>query len=75
MDGGTVWNVNIDSAVKQCLTIVDDESKITVDVVVCGSPPTPTSKWSPGNDALSDYMYARDIHSFYSNADNLNEER
>jgi len=54
---------------------VDDESKITIDVVVCGSPPTPTSKWAPGNDAIADYMYARNIHSFYSNADNLAEEK
>ena len=39
MDGGTVWNINIDSAIQQCLEIVDDPSKITVDVIICGSPP------------------------------------
>lgn len=37
MDGGTVWNTNMISAIEHCLTIVDDESKITLDIAVCGS--------------------------------------
>ena len=35
MDGGTVWNVNIDSAISQCLEMVPEED-IIVDVVICG---------------------------------------
>ena len=38
MDGGTVWNVNISSAINGCLTKVDDESKITVDILICSGP-------------------------------------
>jgi len=26
MDGGTVYNINLESAIHQCLTLVDDES-------------------------------------------------
>ena len=38
MDGGTIRNVNTLSAIEQCLEIVDDESKITIDVLACGDP-------------------------------------
>ena len=75
MDGGTVWNVNLDSAIEQCLKVVDKQEKITVDVVECSSPPVPDSRWSLNNDVVSDYLYARNIHSFYSDADNLAEQK
>jgi len=36
MDGGTVWNTNLASAIQRCEEIVgDDHSKITLDVIVC----------------------------------------
>merc|ERR1719468_1037543 len=41
MDGGTVFNINIESAVHQCLDLVNDESKITVDVLICNAPVEP----------------------------------
>jgi predicted patatin/cPLA2 family phospholipase len=37
MDGGTVWNTNLISAVEKCMELVDDESKITLDIAVCSS--------------------------------------
>lgn len=36
MDGGTVWNTNLGSAINRCLEVVDDESQIVVDIVMCG---------------------------------------
>ena len=35
MDGGTVWNTNLVSAVERCREIVEDDSQITLDVIVC----------------------------------------
>ena len=35
MDGGTVWNVNLNSAIEQCMTIVDNYEDIIVDVAIC----------------------------------------
>jgi hypothetical protein len=35
MDGGTVWNTNIATAINKCLELVDDKSKIVLDVAVC----------------------------------------
>lgn len=41
MDGGTVWNANLSSAVQQCLEVVDDVADIIVDVAICGYNPQP----------------------------------
>jgi hypothetical protein len=38
MDGGTFVNANLNAAVDLCREIVDDESKITVDIMICGDP-------------------------------------
>ena len=35
MDGGTVWNINLVSAIDRCMELVDDESQIVLDIVVC----------------------------------------
>ena len=42
MDGGTTWNVNISSAINGCLEQVDDESQITVDILICAAFDLPT---------------------------------
>lgn len=74
MDGGTVWNVNLDSAVKQCMEIVgDDYSKIIVDVAICsyvGPPPEePISK-----NALFNWRSSNSLHGYYASTDSLAAE-
>ena len=50
MDGGTVYNVDMEGAVRQCMDgIVDDESKIIVDVFICGAPDEPEVIEKTGN--------------------------
>ena len=34
VDGGIIWNLNIDSAVEKCRQIVDDDSQIVIDVII-----------------------------------------
>ena len=41
MDGGTVYNVDLEGAIAQCKDLVDDESKIIIDVLFCGAPDSP----------------------------------
>jgi len=36
IDGGSVWNVNLSTAVEQCMEVVEDYADIIVDVAVCG---------------------------------------
>lgn len=35
MDGGTVWNENIDAGINQCIDMGYDTKDIIVDVVLC----------------------------------------
>ena len=37
MDGGTVWDVNINSAINQCHEMGATDSEITIDILVCGT--------------------------------------
>ena len=49
MDGGTIYGLNIDSAINQCLEVVDDPSDIILDVMICGVLPPPTGEEKTGN--------------------------
>jgi len=35
MDGGVIWGINIATAIHRCMEIVDDESQIIVDILMC----------------------------------------
>jgi hypothetical protein len=37
MDGGTVWNTNLESAVERCREMVDRDEDIIMDVIVCSN--------------------------------------
>ena len=36
VDGSTATNINVEDAITQCKELVDDESKITIDILLCG---------------------------------------
>jgi predicted acylesterase/phospholipase RssA len=72
MDGGSVWNTNLVSAVQRCRETVDDDSEITLDVIDCGSPDS-VGSWKDENNALSNYMRFRDIQSYTSGSNDLYE--
>ena len=44
MDGMAIYNLNIEAAVRQCMDVVDDESKIIMDVLLCGSNAAPSEE-------------------------------
>lgn len=60
MDGGTVWNANLATAVEQCKELVDDYSDIVVDIALCSYSSIPTETVS--NNAIANWKAARDIH-------------
>jgi predicted acylesterase/phospholipase RssA len=37
MDGGTVWNTNLESAVERCREMVERDEDIIMDVIVCSN--------------------------------------
>ena len=71
MDGGTVWNVNIGSAIEGCLEIVDDISKINIDIVFCttGRNEHPIPETSPR--AWENWLRAKEISHVHSGHDSI----
>lgn len=72
MDGGTVWNTNLVSAVQRCRETVDDDSEITVDIVVCGFP-TLDQNWEFSSQAMSNWLRFRDIQSYHDDIADISE--
>ena len=50
MDGGTVWNTNLATAINRCREQVDSDEDIIMDVIVCGNPQL--SAWKNPNNAF-----------------------
>ena len=70
MDGGTVYNLNMEAAVRQCMELVDDESKIIVDVYICGDPELPQTETETGH-GWENYYRAHKLRKFYGDTDSL----
>ena len=65
MDGGTVWNINISSAINGCISLgVEDLSKITVDLFICGTEGI-NEGWIPGH-TLDNYLRRIAITRYYN---------
>ena len=74
MDGGTINNVNIQGAIDQCLEMVNDESKITVDVFICGDQKGTVESEEKVGATISNYMRNRNIHSANSGENDLKSD-
>lgn len=64
MDGGTVWNTNLVSAIERCHEIVDEDEQITMDVIICDDYQFGT--WSDQNNAYNDFLRFKDIKDAYT---------
>lgn len=71
MDGGTTWDVNISSAVKQCNSIGASNDEITVDIAVCLSK---FSHGGPVGNSIENYVRAKAIHWFYTGMNSITAE-
>jgi len=71
MDGGTVYNVNLVSAVNKCLEIVDHPSKIIMDFAVCSS--TSLGQMDETSNTMGNFMRYREIKKFDHALDDILE--
>ena len=69
MDGGTIWDVNIDSAVNQCLNMGYPEDKIIMDVLVCGY--TPELEQQVYGSDMKNFQDARNIKKYYNDINSI----
>jgi hypothetical protein len=71
MDGGTVWNTNLISAVEKCMDLVDDKSKIIVDIAICGH--SELNSINETSNTISNLMRYWDIRKYYNSMDDVLE--
>lgn len=71
MDGGTVWNTNLVSAVERCRELVDDDSKITMDIMVCDD--NDLDAWTSQNNAVSNYLRFNGLKSYHTSIADIDE--
>ena len=64
MDGGTIWNINIDGAVKGCLEKGFAENEIIVDISICFYDIVDQES-DVSSHALNNWLENRHIHKFY----------
>jgi hypothetical protein len=72
MDGGTVWNVNLISAVSKCMELVDSKSKIVVDIVNCGQL-SELGGYNSTANTIGNFNRYRAIKKHYSQFDDVIE--
>lgn len=71
MDGGTVWNTNLISAIDHCMELVGDESKITLDIAVCGS--YYLNDMDDDKKAIGNLMRKNEIKDYYKGMSDIQE--
>jgi predicted acylesterase/phospholipase RssA len=67
IDGGSVWNLNIDAAINQCLDMGYESKDIIIDTAAC-SYHTPNAQ-EASHSAFDNWMGSRDIRSYYIGMD------
>lgn len=71
MDGGTVWNTNLITAADRCREIVDDDSKIIMDIIL--SHENELHPESKTGDAIDNYFRSREISGYYKKMNDIVE--
>lgn len=71
MDGGTIYNINIGSAIEECRKHVSDDSKIIVDILNCSS--TEIEAEEEIGNTITNYMRSRAISSANSSLNDIYE--
>lgn len=73
MDGGTIYNVNIQAAINQCLKQTGgDQTKIIIDTMICGDYALPDPEEESGY-SWQNYLRSWSLGSYYSNVDDISK--
>jgi predicted patatin/cPLA2 family phospholipase len=72
MDGGTMWNTNLVSAVDKCKDMGFADNQIILDIVICGRKDHPTINNNTGN-AMNNYLRYYSIQQYYKGFNDILE--
>jgi len=71
MDGGTVWNTNLVSAVEKCSSLGFAKSDIVVDIAICGHSELKTINET--SNTISNLLRYWEIRKYYNSMDDVIE--
>ena len=71
MDGGTVWNTNLVSAVHRCREQVSNDSEITLDIVMADS--KELEPWNEKINSINNWLRFDSIKQFHSQRSDILE--
>ena len=70
MDGGTVYNINLEGAIQQCKDAGYEESQIVIDALFCGAPSEPTEESVVGK-SWENWQRGRDLSKYVHNSNSI----
>ena len=70
MDGGTVYNINLEGAINQCKAAGYAESEIEIDALFCGAPDMPT-EMTDDPKTYEGFFRGRDLRHYYHNSNSI----
>jgi predicted acylesterase/phospholipase RssA len=73
MDGGTVWNTNLASAVERCREMVDKDEDIIMDVIICSDGKLDTTN-STG-DTIENFLRSFTVSGYHNSLQDVREFR
>ena len=73
MDGGTVWNSNLEGAVERCREIVNKDEDIIMDVIICSDGKLDTLNVT-GN-TINNYLRSYELSSYHKSVGDVREQR
>ena len=73
IDGGAAWGIDIGSAIKRCQEIVDDDSKITVDVVSCNSNQMPSYSGDEPKHTVDNFIRFMELKNYHDGVSDVAE--
>ena len=73
MDGGTVWNSNLEGAVERCREIVNRDEDIIMDVIICSDGKLDTLNVT-GN-TINNYLRSYELSSYHKSVGDVREQR
>jgi predicted patatin/cPLA2 family phospholipase len=73
MDGGTVWNTNLASAVDRCREIVDRDEDIIMDVIICSDGKLDTMNTT--GDTIENFLRSFTVSGYHKSLEDVREFR
>lgn len=73
IDGGVAWGIDIGSAVQRCQEVVDDDSKITVDVVGCSTNRMPSYSGHEASQTIQTFLRFQELKDYHDSVSDVAE--